>query len=302
MLLSKNAAEYDVSQLSVETGVYNRIFSIPLRRPKFAMAEINSVAVSPRDLKAYMTALVDGVDYYLLRFDQVNVELIAKLPHPSRYGIRKAFSYNTGGFSTSGRYCLVIKGKKQVLFFVEDLHGYAGYESRKYSEIPDLTTTLTGFTLSNADLIADVAVVSMDLDGTGQVADYAFMLDRKLVLYVVKLSIPAYRLWRVTTTGVGLTPASENGFGAAWSYEGRVFFASNAGGGVFEVDTKSMDLIAETVIMRHVGKSEATTDNDGMNCLGAKSPWPPLAGCADGMIEVDSVNGQCPAGSTGQSR
>jgi len=295
--MNSSGNAYDVSQLTIETGEYKPIYSIPLTRTAPAMEEINSAGISPVDSKAYATVKIDG-DYFLMRHDPRYVEFVAKLPPPKKFD-NKNVGYNTGAFGSSGDYYLVTKGPKvQHMIVIKGLDAVDGQKYR--GTAPDWKDTLEGFSLGGSDWIADMAIATGDFDGSGQIVDYAFMLDKTPIMYVVKVVPQSNILWKLKTTGDGLKPAAKNGFGAAWSFKDRVFFASNFGRGVYEVDKKSINLVDLTVKMIYVGKSRATTKNDGMNCLSTESPWPEQGDCDDGFVQVDAVNGQCPAGSTQQ--
>jgi len=298
MSLSPDDTEYEVSELSIPTGAYNKIYTIPLNRTSPAMTRnLNSAGISPKDSKAYATTFLTGVGHFLIRHDANAVEFVAKLPPPTKFH-KEAEGYNSAAFSLSGAYYLVTKGLHQSMIVIKGLDAYAGYASQSDKRIPDLSQTLTGFSLGAPRRIADMAAVPMDLDDSGEVVDYVFMLDRAPALYVVKVAPAGNTLWQLKASGDGLDTARRLGFGSAWSYEQKIYFASNLGEGVFEVDQTSIDLKAKTVTMKNVGKSAKAVNNDGMNCLASQSPWPEQGDCAKGFMEVDVVNGQCPAGST----
>jgi len=293
---------YDVLELNIETGAYSKIYDIPLTRTNPAMElELNSAGISPADSKPYVTVAVKPGPgqkaYYLTRFDKNKLEFVGKLPLPTTFH-KKAIGYNTAAFSMSGDYYLVTKGNSQHMSAIKGLHNLDGHSSQ--STVPDLT--LNGFSLGATNWIADMAVVPGDFDKTGKILDYAFMLD-KLKLHLVKVTSETpstWNIWKLAVTGDGWQGARADGFGAAWSYKNRVFFAANNGRGVFEVDKDTIDLIGLSVTINYVGKSDPTINNDGMNCLELESPWPDQGECDSGFVQVDAVNGQCPSGSMQQ--
>ena len=69
---------------------------------------------------------------------------------------------------------------------------------------------------------------------------------------------------------------TNGGFGAAWSHEDRIYFASNSGAGVYEIDIPSIDLNAKTADIRRVANSQATAINDGTTCVGIDFVEPPV--------------------------
>jgi len=260
--------------------------------------ELNSAGISPADSKAYATTFIKDKGYFLIRHDANGVEFVAKLPAPSTFD-KDAVGYNTAAFSLSGAYYLATKGKVQHMLTIEGLDSFVGHAGHDSPGLPDLSDSdLRPTSLGATSWIADMAVVPLDLDGSGQIADYAFMLDRDGDMYVVKVGSPSNTVWKLKASADGLVPAKAEGFGAAWSYEDKIFFASNVGRGIYEVDLASIDLNALTVDLKWVGKSDPTTNNDGMNCLASVSPWPEQGDCADGFVEVDAVDGVCPTGST----
>lgn len=74
-------------------------------------------------------------------------------------------------------------------------------------------------------------------------------------------------------TFVGGSRSGSSAWGSGWNYQNVVFFAANNGDGVYEVDTGTIDLVANTVTLRRVGSSDPTNNNDGMNCLTAQVPY-----------------------------
>jgi hypothetical protein len=311
-VLKKNADSfYQVSQLDIATGEYTQIYQIPLTRNGITMnEELNSAGINPIDQMAYATTLIDG-EYYVLRHDKDKLEFVARLPPPAEYHSQNV-GYNSATFSLSEKYYLLTKGKAQSIIVIENLHTLQGHS------IPsDVTLTYDKNSLPGKELlpgeqlsddthwIADTACISENYDGLGQ-AEYCFMLDKTNTMYLVKVPnglVASAVIWQLQATGdegSGLKVAKADGYGAAWSYKDRVFFASNVGRGVYEVDQKSIDLQAKTIKMKYVGKSSATTKNDGMNCLDVDSPWPDQGDCPDGNVQVQPVGGQCPAGSVKQ--
>lgn len=291
---------YEVAELDIPTGDYKRLYTIPLSRTTPPMKEqLNSAGINPLDGRAYATTKVD-TDYYLIRHDKNGLEFVALLPKPTKF-FKKAIGYNTATFSMSGTYYLVTKGTVQHMIVIQGLADIKGRASQNDPQLIDFTNSLTSFSLGATKWIADMAAVPMDLDGSGEVVDYAFMLDENANLFLVKCSGDPFTKWKLKATGDGLIPARKDGFGAAWSYQERVFFASNVGRGVYEVDMSSIDLTAETVTMLYVGKSKATTKNDGMNCVDTKPPYPAQGDCPDDYLQVDGEDGLCPSGAVERS-
>jgi hypothetical protein len=296
--------------------------------------ELNSVGVNPLDGRAYATVAIydataptlnGGVSrsFYVVRFDKNKFEYLAKLPSPKKYGDN--IGYNTATFSTAaaGRYYMVTKGKQQSLIVIDNLHKFTGYDKPQqvkpeqvYEDASDLPGKRIAGPNGKTEWIADMACTEADFDGKGE-SEYCFMLSKSdkwggppaeafSRMYLLKMKPDktgdeAARVWilKVVGNGIGKDMASK-GWGAAWRFKGRVFFASNRGKGVYEVDQKSIDVSDGTyvkdmdVTLKYVGKSTATTRNDGLNCLDADSPWPDQGDCEEGEVQVDAVNGECP--------
>ena len=85
----------------------------------------------------------------------------------------------------------------------------------------------------------------------------------------------------------GIPGVPDGAFGAAWSHDGRLFFAANSGLGVYEVLVEEIDLDAGTAEVRRVAGSEATDWNDGMNCPDSPVCIPDTFGSVYGYVWVD---------------
>merc|ERR1712050_90124 len=55
-------------------------------------------------------------------------------------------------------------------------------------------------------------------------------------------------------------------YGAGFYFNEHVYFACNAGEGVFEVMSKTIDIAKGTVVVERVGLSKLAARNDGMSC------------------------------------
>lgn len=78
--------------------------------------------------------------------------------------------------------------------------------------------------------------------------------------------------YELTPSFIGANPGN-TGWGSGWNYQNIVFFGTNNGAGVFEIDTKSINLVTQTVNLRRVGSSTPTGNNDGMNCMLSTIPY-----------------------------
>ena len=76
------------------------------------------------------------------------------------------------------------------------------------------------------------------------------------------------------------------GYGSAWNIGGRLLVSSNSGG-VYELVVDSVDLNAETIQVRKVGKSDQSGYNDGMNCPGIPDCFPEVFGDVYGYVWID---------------
>jgi len=92
-----------------------------------------------------------------------------------------------------------------------------------------------------------------------------------MFIYLSKVHVIKTGCWRRwQLRALGATPIGS--FGAGWNYEGKVFMSENAGKGVYEIVTNTVNLKQLSVVVKRVGSSDPTNYNDGMNCMWKAPP------------------------------
>jgi len=258
---------HSVKQLDLNTGEYSEIFSIPFNRTP-SYTHLNGIGINPVDGALYGLMQVQGFGY-LVRFDDAgNVAFVARVPAMS----------NAGDVDAQGRFMWDSERTNfYVLSGIAEMEGFA--DPGDAADKSKITPVVTG-----TDGVADVAALSVDL-GAGE-RSYAMGVNGRNH----KLQIWSYdnqpEAWIIDLFENG-SPAqlTNGGFGAAWSHEDRIYFASNSGAGVYEIDIPSIDLNAKTADIRRVANSQATAINDGTTCIGIDVP-PPGPTVNPELIEV----------------
>lgn len=136
---------------------------------------------------------------------------------------------------------------------------------------------------SNLRLIFDLIVVFLDFGPTLGVGEQEYVVGCwSNLVYVQQVSGDLTNADLITLEMVGANPgqSSPRGAGAQWLSNGSIYCAYNDGSsGVIQVLLTQTNLVSTTsgtVPAGRVGNSEATNSNDGMNCLLAASPFPPV--------------------------
>merc|ERR1711974_578268 len=142
-----------------------------------------------------------------------------------------------------------------------------------------------------------VVVTGHDLDDIGDSAEYVIGLGKSL-LSVTKVTDQGFqKQWKPE---VEIEGQPLGGYGAAWNYKGNLYFANNAGNGVYQINPDDIDVLNGVVFAKRVGNSDPSGNNDGANCMNEDPPFPDRGDCEFGFQQVEPVNGQCPQGSTEQ--
>jgi len=155
---------------------------------------------------------------YLVRFDAAgNVAFVARVPAMS----------NAGDVDDQGTFVWPQGDRFYTLSGIADMDGFPNPgDAANKSQITPLITGTGG--------VADVAALRVDLgDGERSYAMGVNTRDHKLRIWAYDDTPEAWTINLVITDG---SPALTNGgFGAAWSHEDRIYFASNSGAGVYEI-------------------------------------------------------------------
>ena len=261
---------FEVKELNPASGEYRPIYSIPFNRTP-AFSGMNGAGINKVDSTAYALMSLNPTSPYLVRFDAQEVLFVAKMPEFSA----------AGDVDEDGNFVWP-KNTKRTLSVLPDIASLEGFTN------PDDAADMSGLspTLEGVDApVSDIATMIYDFgDGEGSYAMGLLGND----LYVYRYDDPNdYWKIKVMLPEGSTSPAPKGDFGAAWSHEDRIYFASNSGLGVFEVMIPTIDFENKTAEIRKVANSDATSWNDGMNCTGIPTCIPDIFGSTYGYSWVD---------------
>lgn len=249
---------------------------------------LNACGVNPIDGKAYCAMKTVGLGHYVIRLDSAgDFGYVAELP-----GTRG----NAADFSDSGEYYykatgidgtlfLTISGLDTLQAFDDPTEAAILTSEKPYSWIGD--STESGEVLFSG--VSDYVVISgaYNFGGTVVEREYGIGLsndpvsswnpaaptDNRHTLVVFWISDQINKRYDFRQFAIIGSADSTDGYGAAWNYDGRVFFSNN-GGGVFEVFLGTIDISTFEARIGEIGPSVVTSQNDGLNCRSAPLPFP----------------------------
>merc|ERR1719195_390621 len=242
----------EVLKLNIKTGEYDPLFQVnPALVKKWGIQSVNSCAINPVDSKIYCTMkLMNARKCVLARVDDTEVGFVGSLQ----------CGFISATFGPHGNY--YFNNKKEL------------WMARKLQDLPE-----TGFPFKLGKLETDppftvklgfdIASVEADLDGEGTESYVVGMVGSEVTMVRVSRDPKTFKL---KVTG----ETAEGAFGAAWNFKNHLYFANNAGKGVYQLDIGSIDLKASTAKMVRAGSAMETSSNDGMGCPKGVSPWPPV--------------------------
>lgn len=269
--------DYFGKVLDMQSGSYTTLFSGTYSDP---LSNLNGVALSHVDSYGYGIAKAGSIHIFV-RFDS-NGELhwLKKVPGPG-------LSWVSGAINSAGDYfawCNQPNGEEGFL----KISNPSQIQSSGVDDPDLLEAASTSIIKVPGHKVSDIVVFDADIgEGhhsylfgikAGGVNTVLYNLDTK-VLKLVESDLPADSL----------------GWGSGWNFQNQIFFASNEGNGVYEIQIGTFDLEKNTVKGRKAGESDATASNDGFNCLTGSSPFPnpdprpPYPGC-----EMFCIDNGCP--------
>ena len=160
---------------------------------------------------------------------------------------------------------------------------------QSFADIIDFEYGNTTYLLGLGSKDGSALIVKLDGDGGGDVAGFAY--SRVVVNY--------------TRAGTSISMRTMDGFGAAYRYGSRLYFSSNIGSGIFELDNASLTEVLDrtgadacdfrgshvcsrlpmhspapaAITLKWVAAAvDATRSNDGFNCYGAADPFDAATG------------------------
>ncbi|MCH2423590.1 MAG: hypothetical protein MK196_10845, partial [Acidimicrobiales bacterium] len=271
-VIGETGVGFHVKQLDIASGEYTAIYSIPFdRTPNYG--SLNAVGINPEDFIAYGLMKLPGKDApsYLVRFDKENVAFLARVPEHSA----------AGGVDDDGTFVWEKSMNLYAIYGVADLEGFADPD-----DALDLSAVNPLVTRPPGGGVSDIATVKTDLgDGEGSYV-MGVTANRQLSIYRYDDPVGAWTVDLFEADGSN-DRIPTGPFGAAWSHDGRIYFAANSGLGAYEVLVEEINLEAGTAEIRRVVNSEATDWNDGMNCVGIPTCIPDTFGSVYGYVWVD---------------
>jgi len=243
--------------LNVSTGTQELYYEVDKSWTDPPFNSINSCAINPLDNVVHCTMEIDGRGSFLVRVDKTRVAFVARVP---------AWTY-AGAFDADGTYYMYGNDGLCAITNVTEMNAYSSYTQlggRRMYKGPYIV----------ADQGADMAVLKADLEGTG-VQTYLLSAENSM-LAVVRVSQvteghpPAE--WKLE--GKGLPPMAQT-YGSAWNFQEKIYFAADDGEGVYELDTKSIELKKEggSAQFHKAGNAQSTPWNDGFSCINDVSPF-----------------------------
>lgn len=256
---------YDMFEVDPTTGHYKFLYSIDKSRTNPPYRLLNSCGISPITSIIYCALTIVKKGQFLVRLDEEKVEFVARLPW-----------FGTGaGFSPSGdRFYITDEdggGPAGGMYVVDSPDSLTGYADWADPSLPDLTKTevfdcpgvhdVGVFTLGKKEYV--IGIPKMDPGNLKVAVIETFGSHKTFMLDAV--------------TDGSIDEKMKGSFGASWQYGDRIFFASNGGKGVLELDIGTLNLEQGTVSVRSVGVSDPTSWNDGLNCMNqlASTAWGP---------------------------
>lgn len=244
-------------KLDVESGKYSLLFDIPFELVQGFYKEINACGISPKDNKIYC-AMYASLRSYIVRLSPGIVEFVVKL--------KNLVNYNSGAFDPQGKFFLSTNDAQITV--LDNLHLIRGVMSKADETIVDMASA-PSFKPRGWFSVSDLVTFKKDM-GNG-----------KREQFLASLAGP--RLQLAKWAGAGFSHSwvipTDRGYwtdvwGAAWNFNGRIFFAANRGFGVYEVPFEEIDFNKITTLsLKRVGASAKSRVNDGLNCMNMPDPW-----------------------------
>jgi len=273
-------AHYDLQKLNATTGNYTNVFKVVKNMTDPPFRVLNAWAINPADTIVYASMVIaewnDDIyptppPFYIVRVDDTKIRFVAKVQAPFGSPI-------AGAFDDYGNYYVV---SNPSLLQFPGIDAYKAYESYDDPELPFFSEASNASyisirNMSGAAQIADIVAIDTDLNDGSGVTTWVIAANTALQLILMS---PAGQYWVMPINdvleGTELEGVWERqNMGAAWSFEGKVFFSTNDGAGVFQLPMDEITFPLEgTVQLTRVGPSAPIHDNDGLNCIDRRSPW-----------------------------
>jgi len=245
------ASKTYLQYLDIKTGTYQLYYEVDKNWTDPPFNSINSCAINPLDNIVYCTMEIDGRGSFLVRIDSAKVGYVAKVP---------GWMY-AGVFDAGGNYYLFGNSGLSFITKVTGMPAYTSYNHLGGGQVYNGPHKVEG-------MGADMAVFNANLEGKGK-KTYLLSVENSMLSVVRPDSSPP-ESWKLVGEGL---PSMTQTWGSAWNFRKRIYFAPDSGAGVYELDTKSINLQKGTAKFRKAGKSQTTTWNDGFSCIQDISPF-----------------------------
>jgi hypothetical protein len=250
-----------VKRLVIGVGTYETLFRYPKNgNPRFQI--LNGAGISHLDSFGYGAVKRRDGSWVLARFDSSGIYFLKKLPGDK---------WVSGAFSANGDYYLFSNlGDLMVIPDPSQIE----WTTNRVSDLDTLQAEMQTVDTQTGDII----VLNTDI-GEG-LQTYTVSVEARNGVLVFH-NVNSRQTTKLTTN-----LPHDRAWGSGWMFAGGAFFASNDGSGVYQIELRKISLANRTGSARHVGSSEATGGNDGLNCVNGYSPFP---GC-----ERFCVDNGCP--------
>lgn len=269
---------YDIIAVDFDTGNSTVAMTIPFSRTDPPFRVMNAFGINPFDSVVYACVVLDEWQemiyptpppFYVVRVDGEKVEYLAKVQAPKGSPI-------AGHFDQMGNYYII---SNPSLIKIPMVGRMMGYKDKDDEELPMYDKEDTDIfiieEMPRTSQMADLVVVPGSFDGKGE-AQWLLAVNHLSQLLAVKVSEATPEHYVIPCSeplsALVSTPSKRSNFGAAWYLDGEVLVASNDGVGVFKVPLDKIQVPdGPEVELELVGKSQASYENDGLNCINSTS-------------------------------
>jgi len=248
--VNKEGKSY-ILALDIPTGDYKEVFEVK-KAWKGQFTKINACSINPVDSIIYCVMQVQRGKNSVVRIDTKKVAFVATVEWSwaAAFDSAGTFYYGNGDGLFSMANIASLEGKESV------------YQVPKMGEMEAIVEKPMG---------ADVAIIDADLEGSGKKTYAIGTLKEKVA--IARVSGRESKRWILSAKGL---PAGETTWGAAWNFKSELYYASNSGKGVYQLDLGSVNLEKKEITFVKAGKSMETNSNDGLGCPKGRSPFKPV--------------------------
>ncbi|CAE7355911.1 unnamed protein product [Symbiodinium natans] len=247
----------DIKQLDVNSGIYSTLCTIPDRC-------FNACGMKP------------GSNFiYCIERDQLSMNQLVRIDCPAGGTgtacflgrLDKSFS---GGFNpVTGEFVETDQNVVRIVSVDVDTLTCSG--TPVASNIPFTQQPLVNPTGSS---LADILISDIPNPPAGSTGQWLLSCTRSGQVYIQNLQDSSFH-YTLTMQAIpgSVVPGGGSASGAQWQWQTSLYCAYNDGRGVWQVFEDTIDFGNLTIDVEKAGISQATSSNDGLNCLGGESPF-----------------------------